>query len=81
MTDSSGIFTGTRLKMVDDLLKRYDFHGRSMNEIQKLLGKPNRDEMEGQKHLKMYDLRDDLNFLIFQVNDEEKVVDYYVRRE
>jgi hypothetical protein len=81
MTDSEGFFTGTRLKMVDNLLKRYDFHGWSRQEVQSLLGKPEYEELEGQKYFIKYDLRDNLNMLIFEVDNQHKVLDYYVYRE
>jgi hypothetical protein len=81
MTRPDGVFAGTRLKMVDDLLKRYDFHGWSTIEVQQLLGKPIGRRPEEQKNLVMYDLRDGLNLLIFEVDSQQRVVDYYVRRE
>ena len=80
MEDSNG-FTGTRLKMVDDLLKRYDFHGWSVAEVKQLLGKSDWDEIDQGQHLVEYDLRDGLNLLIFHVDDREHVLSYEVRRE
>ena len=79
MTDSAGYFTGTRLKMVDDLLKRYDFHDWSNQDVQELLGEPFRQRVEEQWHIDEYDLRKGLNLLIFEFDDQDKVVDYCVR--
>ncbi len=81
MTDSKGFFTGTRLKMVDDLLRRYDFHGWREREIQDLLGKPEHEKIEGQKYLIEYNLRDGLNWLIFELDNQHKVLDYHVLQE
>jgi hypothetical protein len=81
MTDSKGFFTGTRLKMVDDLLKQYDFHGWSEQDVQSLLGEPKYEKIEGQKYLIEYDLRDGLNWLIFELDNQHKVLDYHVFRE
>ena len=81
MTDSRGYFTGTRLKMVDDLLGRYDFHGWRVQNVQGLLGEPDYERVEGQRHFLEYDLRDGLNLLIFEIDNQHRVVDYHVRRE
>ncbi len=76
MSDSRGYFTGTRLKMVDDLLSRYDFHGWDVEEIQDFLGEPD----DSQENIIRYDLRDGLNWLIFEFNDDFQIVDYHVYR-
>jgi hypothetical protein len=68
MTDPDGLFTGTRLKMVDDLLQRYDFHGWTVDEVKELLGEPLVDEAEEQGHVVTYDLRDGLKLLIFEID-------------
>ncbi len=73
-----GTFTRTRLKMIDDLLKLYDFHGWSMTHVEQLLGKP-LDRLDGQPaDLVKYDLGDGLNLLIFQVDNQQYVISYNV---
>ena len=79
ISDRSG-FTGTRLKMVDDLLARYDFHDWSRQDLQDLLGDPYLERIEEQKHILKYDLRDGLNLLIFEIDSRHKVVDYHLWR-
>ncbi len=75
---STGVFTGTRLKMVDDLLKRYDFHGWHIQDVKALLGEPSYDDnYKGKRLLVEYDLRDGLKLLIFEVDEQMTVVDYY----
>lgn len=81
MTGPDGVFTGTRLKMVNDLLKRYDFHGRYIDDVRQLLGTPFLEKTEGEKHLTEYDLRDGLNLLIFEVDRQGIITNYYVFRE
>lgn len=76
MTNSEGHFTGTRLKMVDDLLDRYDFKGWSTQEIQNLLGEPDL----RQEHSLQYDLREGLNLLIFTIDSQNTVLKYHVRK-
>jgi hypothetical protein len=66
MTDPNGHFTGTRLKMVDDLLRCYDFRGWSARNVQGLLGEPDYERVEEQRHLLEYDLRDGLNLCVCQ---------------
>ncbi len=82
MTGPDGTFTGTRLKMVDDLLNRYDFHGWSIIQVEQLLGKPvDRRQSWEQANVVKFDLRDGLNLLIFEVDSESRVTRYYVFRE
>ena len=76
--DAKGNFTYTRYKMVQDLLNRYDFHGWSMADVEKLLNTPDDEKSEGQKRLVYYDLGNGIEFLILQVNTERRVVDYYL---
>ena len=78
MVDTDGIFTGTRLKMFDDLLDQYDFHGWTVEEVEELLGESERKKNEDGEDLVRYDLRDRLKWLIFQVDEEERIVDYWV---
>lgn len=79
MTDSEGHFTGTRLRMVDDLLKRYDFHGWSKEDLVALLGDAWLERTVEGKSLLKFDLRDGLNLLIFELNDQHRVIDYRVQ--
>lgn len=79
MTDSEGYFTGTRLEMVDDLLNRYDFHGWNVQDVQELLGKPDSKQIKEQGYIIEYDLREGLNLLIFEIDNQHKVVNYRVR--
>ena len=78
MTDPDGLFTGTRLKMVDDLLQRYDFHDLTIGGVKDLLGEPWIDEAEEQGRVVKYDLRDGLKLLIFEIDDQDRVADYHV---
>jgi hypothetical protein len=75
--DADVYFTGTRLKMVDDLLKRYDFHGWHLQDVKDLLGEPCNDYYEEQKHIVEYDLRDGLKLLVFEVDERLNVTNYY----
>ena len=77
MTDVDWIFTGTRLKMVDDLLGTYDFHGWTYRDITELLGEPDQQKRDGPSHQIFYDLRDGLNFLIFKLDQDGRVIVYY----
>lgn len=77
MTDVDGIFTGTRLKMVNDLLGTYDFHGWTYRDITELLGEPDQQDRGGPNHQIFYDLRDGLKFLIFKLDQDGKVIVYY----
>ena len=79
MTDPEGHFTGTRLRMVDDLLKRYDFHGWSMEDLEALLGDAWLERTVEGKRLLKFDLRDGLNLLIFEIDDQHRVIDYHVQ--
>ena len=81
MTGSDGIFTGIRLKMVDDLLSRYDFHGWSRQEVEALLGEPIYESVEGGKYFIKYDLREGLNLLIFELDSQEHIVEYHIRTD
>ena len=76
--DAKGYFTYTRYKMVQDLLKRYDFHGWSMADVERLLNKPDDEKDVNQKHLVYYDLGNGIEFLILQVDAERRVVNYYL---
>ena len=38
-----------------------------------MLGKPIWDRIEGKKHLIMYDMRDGMNLLIFEIDDQKKL--------
>jgi len=80
MTDTDSIFTGTRLKMVQDLLDTHDFHGWSVTEVETLLGIPKFQEDTESGLTLSYDLRDGLNLLVFELNDQNIVVDYHVHR-
>jgi hypothetical protein len=80
MVDSQG-FTGTRLKMVDDLLNRYDFRGWSIRNVQGLLGKPDQERFEQDGRVVEYDLRDGLKFLVFVVDSQDRVVDCHVHMD
>ncbi len=73
----SGYFTGTRLKMVDDLLKQYDFYGWHLQEVKDLLGEPDHDHYKETRHVVEYDLRDGLKLLIFEVDEQLIVTRYY----
>lgn len=77
--DSDGSFSYVRYKMVRDLLKRYDFHGWSITEVEKLLNMPDDEKDENQKHLIYYDLGSGIDFLILQVDTNRQVVDYYLQ--
>jgi hypothetical protein len=81
LSDSRGLFTGTRLKMVDDLLRSYDFHGWSAKDVQKLLGEPFIERYEGEKQFLEYDLRDGLNLLVLELDGQDKVVSYHVYKD
>jgi hypothetical protein len=81
MTGKDSIFTGTRLKMVDDLLRRYDFHGWTEQEVKDLLGEPERPWDDRRGHALRYNLREGLNLLIFQLDDQNRVVRYYVYKD
>jgi hypothetical protein len=76
-----GTFSGTRLEMVEDLLNRYDFHHWTLSQVEQLLGKPVERQTVAEPGLVQYDLRDGLNLLIFEVDSQKKVVNYYVRSE
>jgi len=78
--DSQG-FTGTRLKMIDSLLDRYDFDGWREREVEGLLGEPDYDQIEQGTRVIKYDLRDGLKFLVFELSDQGVVVDYYVHMD
>ena len=81
LSDSRGFFTGTRLKMVDDLFRSYDFHEWSAKGVQKLLGAPFVERYEGEKHFLEYGLRDGLNLLVFELDSQDKVVSYHVYKD
>jgi hypothetical protein len=78
--DEDGNFSYTRYRMVDDLLKRYDFHGWSMTEIEKLLSKPDKVEDKDSKPLVYYDLGNGLDFLILELDTERRVIAYRVHK-
>ena len=80
LTDSQG-FTGTWLKMVNSLLDRYEFGGWGVQEVKSLLGEPDCDQIEQETHVIKYDLRDGLKFLVFELGDQDVVVDYYVHMD
>jgi hypothetical protein len=73
--DSSvkGYYTGTRLSMVDDLLRRNDFHGWRITEVEQFLGKPIESWSFQSNNQFAYDLRDRLNVLIFEIDDQQRV--------
>jgi hypothetical protein len=73
-------FTGTRLRMVDDLLKRYDFHGWTVQQLKDLLGEPWAWPDDPRPFIR-YDLRDGLNLLIFEMDEKGVVVNCYVYRD
>ena len=77
MSDQNG-FTGVRFSMVDDLLKQYDFHGWSATQVQVLLGRATYDVKEENVRRLKYDLRDGLKYLIFELNDQGKVIRYFL---
>jgi len=96
--DDRGYSTGTRLRMIDDLLKRYDFHDWSVQDVQELLGEPDLKyefyeigepccsnlpycECQEYRYTIRYDLQGNIYWLIFEVNDQDEVLDYYFRQE
>ena len=81
MTSKDGTFAGTRLRMVDDLVSQYDFQDWSVQELEKLLGRPLYEDKDNGKLLWKYDLRDGLNLLIFEIDDQQRVISYKIRRE
>jgi hypothetical protein len=76
--DANGNFSYTRYRMVDDLLRRYDFHGWSMAEVEKLLNVPDKEEGKESRHLMYYDLGNGLDYLIVEIDAERRVIAYRV---
>ena len=46
-----------------------------------MLGDPVRERVEGASRFVEFDLRDGLNLLVFEVDDQGAVVEYFVQRD
>jgi hypothetical protein len=71
--------SNVRLRMVDDLQRRYDMHGWNMNQVKELLGTPYKLPIQGEMHF-LYPLGSGWH-LAFKIDDQEIVIDYFVFQE
>jgi len=78
--DADGNFSYTRYRMVDDLLKQYDFHGWPLADVEKLLNKADKEEDKNSQHLVYYDLGNGLDFLILELDAERRIIDYRIHK-
>jgi len=83
-TDTESLTNAVRIRMVDDLLRRYDFRGMTRDQVVAIIGEPDKTE-----YFKEWDLvywlgpehgfiRVDSEWLVFRFDGQKKVSDYRI---